>query len=86
MANKHQVIAAFKADPNQTSGDIAKKLVCSPAYVRATLSRNGLKLKRGPTPRKYRAEAEALIRRAQMLEHKAEELELKLQMRGNPND
>lgn len=44
MANKHQVIELFKKNPDCTSGEIADVLDCDSAYVRATLTRAGLKL------------------------------------------
>lgn len=44
MTTKHHVIAEFKKNPGATSTEIADKLDCDPAYVRATLRRNGLKL------------------------------------------
>jgi hypothetical protein len=44
MTTKHQVIALFHKNPNATSAEIADKLDCESAYVRATLRRNGLKL------------------------------------------
>lgn len=46
MANKHQVLATFDANPGWSSGRIASHLDCCPAYVRATLKRNGRKLMR----------------------------------------
>jgi hypothetical protein len=44
MTTKHHVIAEFHKNPSATSTEIADKLDCDPAYVRATLRRNGLKL------------------------------------------
>lgn len=44
MTTKHHVIAEFRKNPDATSTEIADKLDCDPAYVRATLRRNGLKL------------------------------------------
>lgn len=42
MATKHQVLALYRQNPNWSSSDIAAKLDCHPAYVRATITRNGL--------------------------------------------
>lgn len=46
MATKQDVLRLFQSDPEQTSIQIAKKLGCHSAYVRATLTRNGLRLSR----------------------------------------
>jgi len=47
MANKHQVLALFAKHPNSTSEEIAEALDCHSAYVRATLRRAGIPLRRG---------------------------------------
>lgn len=44
--NKHQVIAYLKAHEGATAQEVAKALGTSEEYVRATASRNGLKLGR----------------------------------------
>lgn len=44
MTTKHHVIAEFNKNPSATSTEIADKLDCDSAYVRATLKHNGLKL------------------------------------------
>jgi hypothetical protein len=44
MANKQQVIALNKAHPTWTSADIVDHLGCQSAYVRATATRNNLRL------------------------------------------
>ena len=44
MTTKHHVIAEFKKNPDATSTEIADRLDCDAAYVRAMLRRNGLKL------------------------------------------
>lgn len=44
MANKWEVIGAFKKNPTATSTEIADELDCDGAYVRATLKRAGLRL------------------------------------------
>lgn len=60
MANKHQVIALHAAEPGLTPPQIADRLDCDPAYVRATAQREGLKLPSGLRP----PSAEARLQRA----------------------
>jgi hypothetical protein len=43
MATKDQVIFTHKLHPDWSSQQIADKLDCDSAYVRATFKRNGLK-------------------------------------------
>lgn len=42
MATKHQVIGLNAMNPHLSAGEIAERLGCSSAYVRATGQRNGL--------------------------------------------
>lgn len=60
MTTKHEVYAAHRENPTWGSGDIARHLGCSDAYVRATAQRNGWSL-----PKRDRATSEeAAARRA----------------------
>jgi len=54
MANKHQVIAEHRADPNATANQIAQRIGCHPAYVRATAQRNRLTIPPEPRSSTYR--------------------------------
>lgn len=87
MADKHQVLAAFDADPSLSSGQIADMIDCDPAYVRATLKRNNRKLKRITGTRdklansegytalaqEFRERAARMIERAEHYEQRAKE-------------
>lgn len=44
MANKNDVIRLHRKYPSLTCTEIAERLDCMPAYVRATARRNGLVL------------------------------------------
>lgn len=46
MANKAQVLACWRAHPDWTSTMMADEIGCAPEYVRATLTRNGIRLAR----------------------------------------
>lgn len=54
MANKHQVIAENRANPAATVNQIARKIGCHPAYVRATAQRNRLVIPPEPKSSTYR--------------------------------
>lgn len=47
MTNKHEVIALHKKHPDWTAPEIAEKLGCLSAYVRAVAQRCGLDLPKG---------------------------------------
>ncbi len=53
MANKHQIIALHRQNPNLSSVEIACRLDCSDEYVRSTFYRNGLKLPPASKSRTY---------------------------------
>lgn len=48
MATKAQVLELHRKYPEWTSVDIAERLNCESAYVRATFYRNGLQLTKRP--------------------------------------
>lgn len=65
MANKQEVIRMHAENPTFTAADIAERLACSSAYVRATAQRNGLQLphrKRGRQTDNEAREAKKLLR------------------------
>lgn len=79
MVTKDEVIALHEAEPSLTASDIAERLGCHRAYVRATAYRNGLMLphKNGAAnnPKTLRATARCLIHRAEKLLERARQLE-----------
>lgn len=53
MANKYQVIDLHRKNPELSSVEIACRLDCCDAYVRATFRRNGLKLPKASRSNTY---------------------------------
>lgn len=81
MANKQQVLELHARHPTMTAQQIAERLQCSDAYVRATFYRNGL------TVPGVDNSPEHLVTRAKRLEARARELHkkaAKIQARGAP--
>ena len=81
MANKHQVLELYKSTSMNTR-EMADKLDCSSAYIRATLARNGLASRSSPlgpiTERPFLSETKRramLLSRAEKLRSRADDLE-----------
>lgn len=54
MVTAAQVVALHHAEPGLCAADLARRLRCSPAYVRATAQRRKLTLPRGKFGRKFK--------------------------------
>ena len=81
MANKHQVLELYKSTSMNTR-EMADKLDCSSAYIRATLRRNGLPSRSSPLGPinerpflSYAKQREMLFLRAEKLRSRADDLE-----------
>ena len=81
MANKHQVLELYKSTSMNTR-EMADKLDCSSAYIRATLRRNGLPGRSSPfgpiAERPFLSNSkrkEMLLSRAEKLRSRADDLE-----------
>lgn len=56
MVTAAQVVALHRAEPGLCAADLARRLRCSPEYVRATAKRRNLTLPRGKFGRKFKRE------------------------------